>query len=60
MLGGRVALQARSRVRRDGGEQARNGCEADQFRAARRAVRQVCLNLEALLMVGSAKYVHAK
>jgi hypothetical protein len=59
-LGGRVGLQPRRRVRRDHGEQARYGSEANQLRAAQLAVRQMRLNLAALLMLDRAQHVDAE
>jgi hypothetical protein len=55
-----VAPQTRRRLWRDGGKQARNGRQADQLIPARLAMRQVCLNLAALVMLGGAKHVDAK
>jgi hypothetical protein len=54
---GRVALRARNRLWRDHEEQAGNGSEAIQLIAAGLAMRQMRLNLAALVRFGRAQYV---
>jgi hypothetical protein len=55
-----VTPQVRSRFWRDAGQQARNGCQAYKLIPARLAMRQVCLNLAALVTLGGAQNVDTK